>query len=121
MRALLAVAVLAVSCGARIRKPTNRGSWERLKTRISELELEGTVPNSGDIDFLLEVMLHGIEDVTDESRGEFLQEIMGYVHGKRDAKGHLPPSYTTDDPLISRLFEVEIFETLLDAAMSERN
>ena len=108
MRAFLAVAVLAASCGA-VR--TDRGSWERLKTRISE----GAVPTSDDV----ELMLNWIEDVP-AARGEVLMEMMRYVHVKKDTDGQLSSSYT-DDPLISRLHEVETFESLLDMAVSERN
>ena len=87
MRAFLAVAVLAASCGA-VR--TDRGSWERLKTRISV----GGVATSDDV----ELMLNRIEDVP-AARGEVLTVIMGYIHGKKDSNGRLPSSYTADDHL----------------------
>ena len=108
MRAFLAVAVLAASCTACSHKRTD---WERLKTRMSE----DAVPTSDDV----ELMLNMIEDVP-AARGEVLMVMMGYFHVKKDTDGQLSSSYT-DDPLISRLHEVETFESLLDMAVSERN
>ena len=108
MRAFLAVAVLAASCTARI---VMRTEWEGLKRRMSE----GAAPTSDDV----ELMLNRIEDVP-AARGEVLIEMMRYVHAKKDTDGQLSSSYI-DDPLISRLHEVETFESLLDMAVSERN
>ena len=109
MRAFLAVAVLAASCTARSHKRTG---WEPLKRRM----LEGAVPTSDDVEFMLDT----IEDEP-AARGEVLQVMMSYVQGKKDTKGYLPKLSTADDPLISRLHEVETFESLLDMAVSERN
>ena len=107
MRAFLAVAVLAASCTARSHKKT-----ERLKTRITE----GAVLTSDEV----ELMLDTIEDVP-AARGEVLQMMLGYIHVKKDTNGNIPKSATTDDPLISRLWEVETVDSLLDMAVSERN
>jgi len=107
MRAFLAVAVLAASCTARSHK-----SWERLKRRM----LEGAVPTSDDV----ELMLDTIEDVP-AARGEVLMVMVSYIQGKKDTKGYVPNPSTADDPLISRLWEVETVDSLLDMAVSERN
>ena len=107
MRALLAVAVLAASCTARSHKRTD---WERLKSRT----MEGAVPTSDDVEFMLDT----IEDVP-AARSEVFSVMMVYMHGKKDTDGQLSSSYT-DDPLLSRLYEVETFESLLDMAVSER-
>ena len=107
MRAFLAVAVLAASCTARI---VMRTDWERLKRRMSE----GAAPTSDDV----ELMLDTIEEVP-AARSEVFSVMMVYMHGKRDTDGQLSSSYT-DDPLLSRLYEVETFESLLDMAVSER-
>ncbi len=55
MRAFLAVAVLAASCPARSHKRTD---WERLKNRI----LEGAVPTSDDVEFMLDTIEFPVVD-----------------------------------------------------------
>ena len=118
MRAFLAVAVLAASCTARSHK-----SWERLKRRM----LEGAVPTSDDV----ELMLDTIEDVP-AARGEVLKMMTTYLHSKYNKdSGPLKASFTyaddpkisrfADDPFMSRLQEVETFESLLDMAVSDHN
>ena len=109
MRALLAVAVLAASCTAR----SKRTDWERLKSRT----MEGVVPTNDDVEF----MLNRIEDVP-AARSDVLSVMMIY-HARKEGPwdGQLSSSYYTDDPLLSRLYEVETFESLLDMAVSERN
>jgi len=47
--------------------------------------------------------------------------MLGYIHVKKDTNGNIPKSATTDDPLISRLWEGETVDSLLDMAVSERN
>ena len=120
MRAFLAVAVLAASCTARSHKRTG---WERLKRRMSE----GAAPTSDDV----ELMLDTIEDVP-AARGEVLKMMTTYLHSKYNKdSGPLKASFTyaddpkisrfADDPFMSRLQEVETFESLLDMAMSDYN
>ena len=48
---------------------------------------------------------------------------MMIYHARKEGPwdGQLSSSYYTDDPLLSRLYEVETFESLLDMAVSERN
>ena len=108
MGVFLAVAVLAASCTARSHKRTD---WERLKSRT----MEGVVPTSDDVQFMLDTI-----EAVPAARSEVFSVMMVYMHGKKDADGQLSSSYT-DDPLLSRLYEVETFESLLDMAVSERN